>query len=49
MENAIIKVRAVADYQFGRGVGAKLFPDNVAFEYLEELEGFASSIKTVNG
>ena len=33
MDDALIKVRAVADYQFGRGVGAKLFPENVQFEY----------------
>ena len=28
MENAVGKVRSVADYQFGKGVGALLFPDN---------------------
>jgi conserved protein with predicted RNA binding PUA domain len=29
VENALTKVRAVADYQFGKGVGAKLFPENI--------------------
>lgn len=29
MENALGRVRSIADYQFGKGVGAKLFPDNV--------------------
>jgi len=29
----IQKIRSVADYQFGRGVGAKLFPDNVRIVY----------------
>ena len=33
MENALDKVRSVADYQFGKGVGAKLFPDNVEVQY----------------
>lgn len=33
MENALGKVRSIADYQFGKGVGFKLFPDNVTFEY----------------
>ncbi len=33
MENPVGKVRAIADYQFGKGVGAKLFPDNVEIEY----------------
>jgi len=27
------KIRCIADYQFGRGVGAKLFPDTVKIEY----------------
>jgi predicted RNA-binding protein (TIGR00451 family) len=27
------KIRSVADYQFGRGVGDKLFPDNVRIVY----------------
>lgn len=27
------KVRSIADYQFGKGVGAKLFPDNIEIEY----------------
>ena len=29
MENALGKVRSIADYQFGKGVGAKLFPENI--------------------
>jgi len=29
MENAVGKIRSIADYQFGKGVGALLFPDNV--------------------
>ena len=32
MENSVGKVRAVADYQFGKGVGAKLFPDNIEIQ-----------------
>ncbi len=32
MENALRKVRTIADYQFGKGVGAKLFPDNVEMQ-----------------
>jgi 7-cyano-7-deazaguanine tRNA-ribosyltransferase len=31
--DALQKIRSVADYQFGRGVGAKLFPDNVKIVY----------------
>lgn len=29
MENAVGKIRSVADYQFGKGVGALLFPDSI--------------------
>ena len=29
MEDALRRIRSVADYQFGKGVGAKLFPDDV--------------------
>lgn len=29
MENAKERVRIIADYQFGRGVGSKLFPHNI--------------------
>ncbi len=29
MENALKRIRSVADYQFGKGVGSKLFPENV--------------------
>ena len=33
MENALTRIRSTADYQFGKGVGVKLFPENVAIEY----------------
>jgi len=33
MENAIRRVRSVADYQFGKGVGLRLFPQNVEILY----------------
>lgn len=33
MENNLAKVRSIADYQFGKGVGAKLFPDNIEIKY----------------
>jgi uncharacterized protein with predicted RNA binding PUA domain len=33
LENPLIKVRSIADYQLGKGVGEKLFPDNVKIEY----------------
>jgi conserved protein with predicted RNA binding PUA domain len=33
MENNLVKVRSVADYQFGKGVGAQLFPDNIEIQY----------------
>jgi uncharacterized protein with predicted RNA binding PUA domain len=29
MESALKRIRSVADYQFGKSVGAKLFPENV--------------------
>lgn len=32
MENAKAKVRCIADYQFGRGVGDKLFPDEIEIQ-----------------
>ena len=32
MENQTGKVRSIADYQFGKGVGAKLFPDNIEIQ-----------------
>ena len=32
MENPKEKVRAIADYQFGKGVGTKLFPDNIEIQ-----------------
>jgi uncharacterized protein with predicted RNA binding PUA domain len=33
MENVLGKIRSIADYQFGKGVGAKLFPENVEIVY----------------
>lgn len=33
MENPLGKVRSVADFQFGKGVGTALFPEGVEFEY----------------
>lgn len=32
MENAKAKIRCIADYQFGRGVGDKLFPDEIEIQ-----------------
>ena len=32
MENAVSRVRSIADYQFGKGVGDKLFPDNIEIQ-----------------
>jgi len=31
--NALRKIRCIADYQFGKGVGEKLFPENVEIVY----------------
>jgi len=33
LKNELAKTRTVADYQFGKGIGVKLFPENVKFEY----------------
>ena len=33
LDDPLRRVRAVADYQFGVGVGKRLFPDNVEFSY----------------
>jgi predicted RNA-binding protein (TIGR00451 family) len=33
MDVALQKIRCVADYQFGKDVGAKLFPDTVSIVY----------------
>jgi len=33
LENPLRRIRSVADYQFGRGVGEKLFPENVEIVY----------------
>jgi len=29
----LAKVRSIADYQFGKGVGTQLFPDNIEIQY----------------
>ena len=33
MNKTLKRVRTIADYQFGKGVGAKLFPENVEIFY----------------
>ena len=33
MESPIRRIRSIADYQYGEGVGSKLFPDNIEIEY----------------
>lgn len=33
MDEALKRIRATADCQFGKGTGAKLFPNNVEIEY----------------
>jgi uncharacterized protein with predicted RNA binding PUA domain len=33
VENAVKRIRSIADYQFGKGVGIKLFPENVEILY----------------
>lgn len=33
MESALERIRSIADYQFGKGVGARLFPKNVKISY----------------
>jgi uncharacterized protein with predicted RNA binding PUA domain len=33
VENALSRIRSIADYQFGKGMGSKLFPDNVEVTY----------------
>ncbi|MGB9756506.1 MAG: PUA domain-containing protein [Candidatus Bathyarchaeales archaeon] len=33
MENPLKRIRSVADYQFGKGIGVKLFPENVKIEF----------------
>ena len=33
LENPLNRIRSVADYQFGKGVGEKLFPENVEIIY----------------
>ena len=33
MEDALKRIRSIADYQFGKGTGVKLFPENVEVLY----------------
>jgi uncharacterized protein with predicted RNA binding PUA domain len=33
LENPLKRIRSIADYQFGHGVGDKLFPDKITIEY----------------
>jgi uncharacterized protein with predicted RNA binding PUA domain len=33
MEKQLDKIRSIADYQFGKNIGKKLFPENVTFEF----------------
>jgi len=33
LSDSLQRIRSIADYQFGLGVGEKLFPDNVQIEY----------------
>ncbi|MEM1565838.1 MAG: PUA domain-containing protein [Candidatus Bathyarchaeia archaeon] len=33
MENPLRRIRSIADYQFGKGVGEKLFPETVEIAY----------------
>lgn len=33
LENPKAKVRTIADYQFGKGVGAQLFPDDIEIQF----------------
>ncbi len=33
MDSALQRIRSIADYQFGKGMGVKLFPENVDIEY----------------
>ena len=33
MSDSLRRIRSVADYQFGRGIGERLFPENVEIQY----------------
>jgi uncharacterized protein with predicted RNA binding PUA domain len=33
MNDNLAKVRSIADYQFGKGVGVQIFPDNIEIQY----------------
>ena len=56
--NALQKIRSIADYQFGRGVGEKLFPNNVEIIYSKRTgrirhvylgEKMLATLKPTNG
>ena len=42
------RIRSVADYQFGKGVGVKLFPDNVKILY-SKTTGRIRYVMSLNG
>ncbi len=33
MDKTVYRVRSIADYQFGKGIGAVLFPDNIEIQF----------------
>lgn len=33
MESPLRRIRSIADYQYGEGIGSKLFPDNIEIQY----------------
>jgi conserved protein with predicted RNA binding PUA domain len=33
VESPLRRIRSIADYQYGEGIGSKLFPDNVQIQY----------------
>jgi uncharacterized protein with predicted RNA binding PUA domain len=48
LESALRRIRSVADYQFGKGVGVKLFPDNVKILY-SKTTGRIRYVMSLNG
>ena len=42
MENALSRIRSIADFQFGKEVGVKLFPKNVDIKYSKALAEYAT-------
>jgi len=36
LEGALNRIRSIADYQFGKGVGVRLFPENVNIQYSQK-------------